>query len=250
MFKDTEEMLSRGQSWNGNGRLPDTEATLRWKAWLRASKKEYTLGNMKKTPAAVLGSRWERGLPGSVRCERGYCPVTRKGHVLATLQSRRGLVVCKDCEDPSSEGSFIDIWPCHYQMTDYHIDAEIVYSVPNDGQGGRIVNAEHLHDNIALVDRGRTPIVDIVRTVETTTDALAVIIADDGQCGPNFACPRGSRAPGEGFGAADDWQRWVGLNTPCFLIHKRDGERLKAMMPLEKVDLGRFGEQLVCSEDH
>lgn len=193
MYHDTVEMRDVGQSWSRPDIFPTSEVSNRWKAWFRASKKEYLKGDMKKTPGAVLGSRFDRGLPDKVRCGNDYCKVTRKGHVLGTLENKRGLVICRDCEDPSIEGSFIDIWPCHYQMLDYHIDSEIIYTVPNDASTD-ILNNEHLLDNIALVDRGNAPIIEIIRRLEKAK-ALAVLIVDNDRCNDKFECPSGTRRP-------------------------------------------------------
>eukprot|EP00941_MAST-03F_sp_MAST-3F-sp1_P002183 g2183.t1 len=256
MFKDTIEMRQRGESWSRHESFPTSSGpAMRWKAWFRASKKAYRVDkDMKKTPAAVLGSRYERGLPSYRRCQtsqgdKSRCKITRKGHVLASLTSRGGLVACKDCDDPSEAGIYYDIWPCHYQMSNFHIDAEIIYSVPNDASS-ELLNADHLTDNLVLVDRGSTPIVEIVRTVERSSPgALGIIIVDDGSCDDNFQCTKGSRKAGEGFGAADDWQNWVGLNTPCFLVTKDTGKSLKSFMPLHKVNVVNLGEQMVCEED-
>lgn len=232
------------EHWNQGDPLVMT-----WKAWARENTRLEQQGafhgtNLHTGPTKEL--RWPE-LPSKVQCGHGICKASRKGHIKASITGS-GMVICRDCPNPHTQGSLVDFWPSHWTYPDYHIDAEIVYTIPNVG-AKPILNVEHVHDNIALVDRGQVAIAELARTLQDA-GALALIVADDNRCDASFNCGRlGVRRPGEGFAAKDQWHRWVGIVMPVFLVTQNEGQRLKSMMPLTSIDIPGMGLQWVCEED-
>lgn len=247
--------LKGGHSW---GDLPQhwdkrSAYVALWKAWDQENKRlernlELRRGRMTSSlRAKALNERRWPELPDRVECTKGLCATKRKGHVKVSIASS-GLHICSDCPDPNMQGSWFDMWPCHWTYPGYHIDADLVYAIPNDGTEP-VLNAEHMYDNVVLVNRGGVRVNDLARRIQNH-GALALIVIDDGRCGSNFQCGGlGERRPGEGFAAGDDWWRWTGIVMPTFLVSSIDGRRLQSMMPLSRIDVPGYGSQLVCEED-
>lgn len=43
-----------------------------------------------------------------------------------------GLQFCKDCPNPDLEGAYMDTWEAARHPPAYHVDAELIWAVPND----------------------------------------------------------------------------------------------------------------------
>eukprot|EP00938_MAST-03A_sp_MAST-3A-sp1_P000798 g798.t1 len=254
-----ESELMKGHSW---GHLPEhwdgsNDLVKMWRAWDKENKRlerELILHqNGMSSALSALNTinlkRWPDDLPSRVSCSKTSdrtCATRRKGHVKLSLTTS-GLFVCRNCPDPHIQGSWFDIWPSHWIYPNYHIDADLVYSFPNDGTLP-ILNQEHVRDNVVMVKRGKIR-VSVLAKIFQDFGALALIIIDDGRCGSkDFVCDTGRREAGEGFAAHDDWWRWIGLVMPTFLVSKQDGTRLESMMPLIPVDY-LDGTHLICEED-
>merc|ERR1711924_379074 len=97
---------------------------------------------------------------------------------------------------------------------------------------GRVLNADSIDGNIALVDRGKIPMVEKIEKLQEV-GATAVVIVDDGSCKGNFECGLlGSRSKGN-FAYKDRAYYWRNVRIPCVLMKQTEGERLKSMMNLE-----------------
>lgn len=254
-----ENNLSEGHSW---GHLPEhwdksNDLVKKWNAWDRENKRlERDLSLHSDGMSSSLSSihpihlkRWPE-LPSQISCSKNndeICETRRKGHVKVTTTSS-GLFVCGSCPDPSIQGSWFDIWPSHWMYPNYHIDADLVYSFPNDGESP-ILNKDHIRDNVVMVKRGKMRVSRLAKIFQDH-GALALIIIDDGRCGEkHFVCDMGSRKAGEGFAARDEWWRWIGIVMPTFLISRQDGSRLESMMPLVPIEWNNGEMQLICAED-
>ena len=44
-----------------------------------------------------------------------------------------------------------------------------------------------------------------------------------------------------GFGAMDDWSYWSRIHIPSVFVNKRNGERLKNLLNISKVNIPQFG---------
>ena len=255
-----ESELMKGHSW---GHLPEhwdgnNDVVKMWRAWDKENKRlERELILHRNGMSSALSAlntinlkRWPDDLPSRVSCSKTSdrtCATRRKGHVKLSLTTS-GLFVCRNCPDPHVQGSWFDIWPSHWIYPNYHIDADLVYSFPNDGTLP-ILNQEHVRDNVVMVKRGKIRVSELAKIFQDI-GALALIIIDDGRCGSkDFVCDdMGSRKAGEGFAAHDDWWRWIGVVMPTFLVSRQDGTRLESMMPLIPVDY-LDGTHLICEED-
>ena len=119
--------------------------------------------------------------------------------------------------------------------------AELVYGVPNDGSEA-FVNA--LGGAVVLVDRGGgVSLVDKVLRAQEA-GAIAVVIADTGECSPTFECGRalGSRAEGK-MAHRDGREVWEDVFIPCVLITRQDADRLRAQLTLTEMHVSGMGLQ-------
>jgi hypothetical protein len=253
-----ESDLQKGHSW---GHLPEhwdrhNDLVKQWKAWDKENKKlerEHVLhsdgmsSSLTSLKSIVL-KRWPE-LPSQVSCSKNNdrtCQVQRKAHVKLSLTTS-GLYVCRSCPDPHIQGSWFDIWPSHWIYPNYHIDADLVYSFPNDGSLP-ILNQDHIRDSVVMVKRGKVGLANLAKVFQDL-GALALVIIDDGRCGEkDFVCDLGRRRAGEGFAALDAWWKWIGVVMPTFLVSRQDGSRLESMMPLIPIDY-LDDIHLICEED-
>ena len=170
-------------------------------------------------------------------------PVSTNG-LLVSLARSHGLVFCKGCPDPHTDGSNIgEVWESHWIPEDYDVDGEMVYTVPNDAHV-LPYNAEELKGNIAFTERGGVRFVEKARYVQEA-GAVALVIVDNGGCerGSDFECaPLGSRAQG-GWGSAELWSEWIDIYIPVVMLMPRQGDRLRALMELEYSELRGVGMQ-------
>lgn len=76
--------------------------------------------------------------------------------------------------------------------------------------------------------------------------AAGVIVADNGGCDDGLVdCGRLGGARDGGFARRDGAHAWLPVEIPVVLISAALGERLREMMPLQKVVVKGLGEQLV-----
>ena len=179
-----------------------------------------------------------------VVCSGGQCFSSR---VKVAIENGQGLLFCKLCRDARLDGSVLDVWEAHFRPARYDIAGELVYAVPNDASSD-LLNRDDLRGNIALIDRGKVPIVAKVKRAQAV-GAAGVIIVDDGDCDDDFDCQvLGRRRKGKGWSAQDHAERWRGVKIPSVLALKVHGDGIKRMMDLETMHLGAIGEQRVEAE--
>ena len=184
---------------------------------------------------------------------------TTRNIVLMTFHSDRHVPTtssiitirfCKNCHDPSIEGSFVQTLIAAQGPKEFNIRAlELIYAVPNAGEGGQLWNSKDLKSRIVLIDRGKD--VTIPKKIEMVQEAggLAVIIVDDGTCDEEFnSCGRRGGSKSTGFGVWDYWRSWETIDIPGLLITKENGGKFKDLMDLKKIDVPIFGEQWI--ENH
>lgn len=159
----------------------------------------------------------------------------------AALVEGHGLMFCKDCPDPHTEGSHMETWEARYSPGGFHVDGEIVFTVPNDAST-EVLNV--VGGAIALIERGKVPFATKVRHAQEA-GANAVIIIDDGTCSDNFECGGwiGSKSQGP-LARRDAAEAWRGIYIPSVLITKRQSERLLHLMELVTIDIPGLGVQV------
>jgi len=175
-------------------------------------------------------------------CSAGSCTASWMSKRLkVSLAQKHGLVFCQNCSSPESQGSHVDVWESQYAPKGYKVEGELVYTVPNDADG-RVLNAHSIEGNIALVDRGKIPMVEKIEKLQEA-GATAVVIVDDGSCKGNFDCGMlGSRSKGK-FAYKDRAYYWRNVQIPSVLMKQTEGDRLKSMMNLETMQLKNIGLQ-------
>ena len=258
-----ESNIKDGHSWGPRPEHWDrgNEHVQRWKAWDTRNRRLERDGELRNRGGRYLQARatrkhmWSEYFSEVTRqedemltCKSDVCETKRDGaHMKASL-TPSGLMVCSGCPNPHTQGSWFDIWPSHWSYPDYHIDAQIIYSIPNNGENP-IWNDMYVSDKVVIVRRGSVSIVELARRFQHL-GAIALLIVDDGRCGDDFDCGKlGKRRAGEGFAALDQWWKWVGIVIPSFLIRAGDGKRIESMMRLTQVDIPGLGKQLVCEDD-
>ncbi|KAH9108250.1 hypothetical protein LEN26_014136 [Aphanomyces euteiches] len=166
--------------------------------------------------------------------------------IMGVLRSGRGLTFCKKCHDVASLGSFVHTWDSRYNPSDYHVQGEIAYAVPNTASDD-LFNIHQLEGRIVLVDRGDVPILEKVERVQEA-GGIAVVLVDDGECSDGFECGSlGSRST-HNFLEQDDSFRWNHIVIPVVLILHDDGMRIKARMSLVRMDVPDLGMQYILDE--
>lgn len=153
---------------------------------------------------------------------------------------------CVDCPSPEDEGSLIRALNAKFGPKDYSITGELVYCVPNHAETASIFNIHHFQDRIVFVDRGKVPMLEKVAKIQKS-DALGVIIADDGSCdeGFRYCTSRTGSVQEGGFAAFDDEVRWMGIEIPVVLVSLDSAERLRRLMNNRSVFVKGIGMQNV-----
>uniref|UniRef100_A0A7S1C5X9 PA domain-containing protein n=1 Tax=Bicosoecida sp. CB-2014 TaxID=1486930 RepID=A0A7S1C5X9_9STRA len=175
--------------------------------------------------------------------------------VQVALVSGQGLAFCKGCPDPHGAGSILDVWEAAHgagngvggnagggaAAPSFHVDAELVYAVPNDGSSA-VLNT--VGGTVVLMDRGEVAFVDKARAAQEA-GADALLIADTGQCGDDFDCGGwlGSKSEGKGLAARDSPSAWEGIYIPVAMISRSSAERLRALMELVEFETPDMGPQ-------
>jgi hypothetical protein len=155
---------------------------------------------------------------------------------------------CLDCDAPEKEGSVIRGLNAKYGPSDYSVTGELVYCVPNHAETLLIYNIHHFKDRIVFVDRGKISMFEKVSKIQKS-QALGVVIADDGTCeeGFRYCRSRTGTVHDGGFAAFDSEEIWKEIEIPVILISFEGGERLRKLMQLQKVYVQGIGYQNVTA---
>ncbi|ETW00005.1 hypothetical protein H310_07448 [Aphanomyces invadans] len=173
----------------------------------------------------------------------GLCSLPR---VQGSLIAGRGMTFCNLCMDVLREGSVVSVWESHHNPTAYYVVGEIVYAVPNTAVDD-LYNAHQVEGRLVLVDRGSIAIFDKAKRVQEAGGA-AMVVVDSGECSANFACGVLGSPHQNAFLEQDEWDKWRHMTIPVVLIHRDDGDRIKAAMDLMQVDMPDLGPQYVRRE--
>jgi len=147
--------------------------------------------------------------------------------------AKRSMNFCLGCKDPSQEGSRVPVVWAGQGPSAYRVTGDLVYSIPNDANADRLLNARQLKGQVALVNRGEIPLAEKVLRLEKV-GAAAVIIIDDGQCGTRLEHKRCGATSG-GFAKHDRKQNWKFVTVPVLMISFVLGEKIKSMMNLTEM---------------
>ncbi|KAA0153957.1 hypothetical protein FNF31_06359 [Cafeteria roenbergensis] len=158
------------------------------------------------------------------------------------LSSPAALTFCRDC-DPREQGSFATIWAAAHGPPSFDIEAELVYSVPNDASEP-LVNP--VRGAAVLVERGGAPIITKVIHAQEAGAVAVIVIDTPGDCSEAFECGRlGSSSGGTGFAAADPASRWQHVIIPVALVTRGTAQRLVLQMDATEMHIEGMGSQLV-----
>ena len=169
------------------------------------------------------------------------------------------LFFCVGCPQPQLEGSVVNALIVKHSIRNYDFIGELVYCIPNGAESVKLINKYQFADRIVLVDRGlQTTIQDKVNRIagsENIAGALAIILADDGQCNAEFsycghrvimcisyyilsmnnyyAIRQAGSIQDGGFAAHDDKGFWSQLHIPVFIVTAASADRLKQSMNMK-----------------
>lgn len=180
------------------------------------------------------------------------------GQLVVNLTSRnenvegplKWLSYCVNCPSPASEGSVLRAINAKYGLWEYKVTGKVIYCVPNHAESPRLMNHHQMQDRIVLVDRGIVSMYEKVERIQAS-EALGVIIADDGTCeeGFRYCKTRTGTVEDGGFAAFDDEQRWLDIEIPVVLVTQDSADRLRKLMGIERVYIKGYGYQNVTSDD-
>ena len=168
------------------------------------------------------------------------------------------LNFCVNCPDPEGEGSITyGLLSWHNRFPDrrkleYEITGDVAFVVPNYADHKKILNGFQLTNRIALVRRGKIPLITKVKKILQYSKPLAILIYDDGQCDPNFrTCgARVGNVHTGGFSPFDEPTEWEFLQIPVLFIHIDTGLKLEKMMTLRETDVLGMGLQNITTLSH
>ena len=205
-----------------------------------------------------------------------------------SLVQGEGLQACRECfEAHSGNGNqgviLIDSWEGKYCPSNFHIDGEAVFTIPNDLSSNEVLNS--IGGAIAVSLRGTNSFSEKAKTAQRY-GAIALIIIDylgpqreiqdsttsKSWCSENFECGGwlGSREYNNNekevnkeshrqhdrsqkfykyMGEADDSKLWKDIAIPVVFLTNRQGERLLSLMNVEKIHIdGISTDQLYVPE--
>lgn len=144
------------------------------------------------------------------------------------------VTFCLGCPNPRSEGSVVPALNARYGVDEYSVTGELVYCVPNFAESAFIVNDHQFTNRIVLVDRGKISLLHKVMKIQDT-EALGIIIADDGSCRDDFSyCgPRAGSVREGGFAPFDDEDNWLKIDIPVVMVSLPSAERLRSAMGIK-----------------
>ncbi len=160
-------------------------------------------------------------------------------------EHQRGLFFCRDCPNPALEGSWLDIWECHYNKAGQIAGAPLVFAVPNDGSAA-IMNDEDVRGRVALMRRGGVALNTKIRYAQEAGAIAAIII--NSKCerkvdGLRCEAEMKERAYGHGFAISDAPNHWSDIRIPSMIISEADGKRIVGMMDLDSMEINGHGIQ-------
>jgi hypothetical protein len=161
------------------------------------------------------------------------------------------VTYCVDCPSPHSEGSLARGLHPKHGLQEFHVIGTLVYCVPNNAEGRKVLNAHHFKNRIVLIDRGALGILDKVEKI-LDSETVGVIIADDGRCREDFSycgLQAGSIKDG-GFAINDDISRWRDVPIPVVLVSVRTADLLRSTMLIRKVYIPKHGMQNITVFHH
>lgn len=161
------------------------------------------------------------------------------------------VTFCVDCPSPLSEGSYAKGLHPKHGLQEFQTVGTLVYCVPNNAEGRKVLNTHHFRNRIILIDRSSVGILDKVERI-LDSEAVGVIIADDGRCKEDLSycgVQAGSVKDG-GFAVNDDISRWRDVNIPVVLVSLRTAEALRQQMGIRKVYVPKYGLQNITVFHH
>lgn len=152
------------------------------------------------------------------------------------------VTFCMGCWDPWIEGSIVPALNPKFGVDQYNVTGELVYCVPNFAEGPYVVNDHQFARRIVLVDRGKISLLHKVMKIQDT-QALGIIIADDGACRDDFSyCgPRAGSAQEGGFAPYDEEEGWLKIDIPVVMISLSSAERLRHTMGIKLTHIPGLG---------
>lgn len=152
---------------------------------------------------------------------------------------------CHDCPAPDKEGSITKALNAKFGLQQYSVTGELVYCIPNHAERPRILNSHQLDDRIIFVDRGKVSLLEKILRIQQQTEAIGIIVADDGVCDEDFVnCgPRAGSASEGGFAAHDSDSRWKDIEIPVLLVSSSSAERIRKMMGITQIKVKGVGLQ-------
>jgi len=158
---------------------------------------------------------------------------------------------CLNCTNPESTGSFVFGILVKHRVKNYKVTSELIYGVPNHGDGKRLLNQGELDGRIVFLQRGRVPLREKALRVQEA-GGLGLVVADTGQCdeefsfcGPHF----GSKAEG-GLSPADSASEWKHITIPVVLLSLKTANRLRSQMVIKQQQIPRMEVQNITIVDY
>ena len=155
------------------------------------------------------------------------------------------VAYCIDCPSPTDEGSIVNGLIPKYGLRHYQVAGELIYCVPNLADSNFLINSHQLEQRIAFVDRGSNSLLEKAIKLQNV-GVIGIIIADDGQCDEHFRfCGVRAGSVTEGGFAAHDNQNegWKDIKIPVILVSIKTAEKIRNLMPVERVNVGGIGFQ-------
>lgn len=179
---------------------------------------------------------------------------TYHSRLLITMSSKnrdvnsplKTITYCVNCHSPEHEGSIAHGLAPKIGLIEYTVTGELVYCVPNHAEQEELINVHQFDNRIVLVNRGKVSIQEKIMKINAT-DAIGILIADDGNCNPTFTfCgPRFGSINDGGFAAYESEYPWAEFNIPILLIQMETANRLRKMMRMTVIDMPPVGKQNV-----
>jgi hypothetical protein len=156
---------------------------------------------------------------------------------------------CHQCPDPTREGSIVKALNSKFGPQRYSVSGELVYCVPNHGEKPRVLNAHQFSERVVFVERGKVSLLQKALRIQSQSEAVAIIVADDGSCDEEFwSCgPRAGSLVEGGFAAHDDDHLWKAIEIPVVVVTASSAERLRTMMGVKKIYVNGSGEQNITA---
>eukprot|EP00948_MAST-09A_sp_MAST-9A-sp1_P002134 g2134.t1 len=166
------------------------------------------------------------------------------------LTREKGIVYCYNCASPRKFGTMLPknyIWNSFWNSDEYDIEGILEYAVPNDASS-YIRNAVDIRDHIALVHRGKVPLVQKVKHCQDA-GAKAVIIIDSDTVVDKYKSEVNEGNDfwfsNIGFASNDSPLQWREISIPAIILHEKAANILKDTMKIERMYIREFGTHLM-----